>query len=237
MIGVVRDDDVEKFRSMIGAGLSQNPCNNFGTSIAHMVSRRGNAEMLQVLVDHGATLQICDDYGRTPLHDACWAPNPSFDTVEIILKADERLTHIIDARGHVPLNYVRQEHWADFNTFLEDHKDTFWPVDRDALYKKAHPPLTKENVDSRPLPNPANALSLELAKMVASGRLKPEEAVYLHQADNMTQATDEDDASFSSNEDDSEYDSDYDSEYESEEEEMDELLNSLPIARPMAVGH
>ena len=236
LIGVVRRDDVDEFKAMAESGISQNPCNNFGTSIAHMVSRRGNADMLQILVDNGCSLQIADDYGRTPLHDACWAANPSFATVNIILKEDVHLTHMIDARGHVPLNYVREEHWSEFNTFLEEHKDTYWPVDRDALFKKAHPPLTKEGVNSRPLPDPANALSIELAKMVASGRLKPDEAMYLHQADNATQATDEDDASFS--DDDSDYDDDDSESYYSEDElddELDDLMANLPIVRAPTV--
>ena len=233
LIGVVRKDDVDEFREIIQSGISQNPCNSFGTSMAHMVSRRGNSDMLQVLVDSGCDLRIADDYGRTPLHDACWAANPSFETVQIIMKSDSRLSHMIDARGHVPLNYVREEHWSHFNTFLEANKDRYWPVNRDVACKQNPPPLAQEAINSRPLPDPANALTVELTKMVASGRLKPDEAVFLNDADNATVATDD---SFSDY-DDSDFESDDEDSYCSDEEDMDEFVSSLPTGLGMAMAN
>lgn len=239
LIGVVRSDDDATFKKMIECGISQNPCNNFGTSIAHMVSRRGNAEMLQCVVDHGASLQIADDYGRTPLHDACWAANPSFDCVKIILNQDPRLTHMIDARGHIPLNYVREEHWGEFNAFLDTVKDTYWPVDREKAYKQRHPPLSQEAVNSKPLPDPVNALSVELAKMVSSGRIKPGEARFLADSNDAdTEVMSDDESDFDDDDDDSDYDSD-DSDFSDgyDEDELDDLLTDLPISRrPMVVG-
>jgi hypothetical protein len=179
LISLIRKDDVEGFSDMMSCGISSNPCNPYGASIAHMVCRRGNREMLDVLVEKGASLQIADDYGRTPLHDACWAAEPAFDTVKVILKSDARLLHMMDARGHVPLNYVRKEHWADWIKFFEANLEVYWPAE-DGPENAGAPPLSAQPANSRPLADPDNALPLDMAKMVASGRMSSEEARLLY---------------------------------------------------------
>jgi hypothetical protein len=235
LIGLVRKDNVEAFSEMMSCGVSSNPCNPYGSSIAHMVCRRGNREMLDVLVEKGASLQIADDYGRTTLHDACWAAEPDFDTVQVILKSDARLLHMMDARGHVPLNYVREEHWAKWIQFFQSSFDAYWP-EEDGEEKKGVPPLALEPANSRPLADPGNALPPDMAKMVASGRMTPEEARLLYpEKDNdaATQGTEcEEESSWSS---DSDYDSDYDDEDDSccsdifDEDGMADLLSGLPV--------
>ncbi len=65
----VRKSDKEMIRSLLRLGLSPNPCNKFGESIIHMVCRCGNLGLLEVFMEYGCSLQVCDDFGRTPLHD------------------------------------------------------------------------------------------------------------------------------------------------------------------------
>lgn len=57
------------------AGLSPSPCNAYGESLVHLICRRGDADMLQVMLDMGTDIAVADDFGRTLLHDACWAAN------------------------------------------------------------------------------------------------------------------------------------------------------------------
>jgi hypothetical protein len=196
---VARVHDYDLLQSMMEAGISPNPCNSYGESLAHMVSRRGDARALRVMINHGCSVQAADDYGRTPLHNCCLAAEPAFDVAEYILEIDVRLLHMTDCRGASPLSYVRKEHWAFWIEFLESKKDVFWPR-RDLANEGEEelPALAMLGANTLPLPNPANALTLELAAMVVSGKMQPEEATLLQY---------DGDTCDSSN-DDSQYDSD-----------------------------
>jgi hypothetical protein len=56
LIEVIRALDHETLTAAMEVGLSPNPCNAYAESIAHMVSRRGNAKGLQILMNHGCNL-------------------------------------------------------------------------------------------------------------------------------------------------------------------------------------
>ena len=72
LVEVAKSGKTEKLKDMINAGLSTNPSNNFGESLLHMICRRGWAEVLTFLVHElHVDVQIADDHGRTPMHDAC----------------------------------------------------------------------------------------------------------------------------------------------------------------------
>lgn len=225
LVKLVRQHDVAKFKSIVSSGISANPCNAYGESLLHMVCRRGDADLLQIMLDVGSNVQVADDYGRTPLHDACWAATPSFETVELIATRDITLFHMTDSRGAVPLSYVRREHWPEWIEFLESKKDTWWPpirgMDQPSVLVDVAP-------NERPIPRPENAFSNELAGMVASGVMTPVEAKMLMEEDAMEEddsESDSDDESCSDSDeddddsdddDDSESDSDDDSEYDSD---------------------
>ncbi|KAL3808439.1 hypothetical protein ACHAXA_003370 [Cyclostephanos tholiformis] len=66
--------------------------------------------MSYLLHEAGLNLLVWDDYGRMPLHDACWRGNPNFDMVEVLLRAELRIAFIRDVRGLMPFDYVRREH-------------------------------------------------------------------------------------------------------------------------------
>lgn len=234
LINVVKAFDHDKLAAMVGAGLSPNPCNKFGESLVHMVCRRGDAKALNIFMQNGANLQVADDYGRTPLHDCCWSASPAFDVAEVLMNADIRLLHMTDCRGAVPLSYVRKEHWAAWIEFLESNKANWWP--KRNLKKQGEeesPPLTEVGPNTRPLPNPANALTPELAAMVASGKMNPEEASFLTYDKNTDESATVDESEYDSDSD-SEYDSDYDSEddeddFSLDDGEMEDILSSIPV--------
>jgi len=207
-----------------------------------MVCRRGDADLLEIMLENGSSVQVADDYGRTPLHDACWAATPSFDTVEQIASRDITLFHMTDSRGAVPLSYVRREHWSEWIDFLERKKDTWWP------------PITGEDEPSelvdvapneRPIPEPANALTIELAGMVASGVMSPSEARYLQDQDmeDMDATSSDEESDDDSSEDDSDDDDESSSVDEEEEFEalgmtradMDDILKRMKYSNAQQV--
>lgn len=181
LIQAVSDTDGIKIRQMLASGLSPNPCNAFSESLVHAVCRRGLPELLQVFLQAGACVHISDDYGRTPMHDACWSAQPCFETIFTLLHQGPGMLHMQDARGSLPLAYVHKDHWPVWVTFLESHRDVFWPLvvkaaDQDTT--DATPSTTVhaaafEPANSRPIPDPENALPIDLACLVASGRLDP----------------------------------------------------------------
>eukprot|EP00522_Entomoneis_paludosa_P008251 CAMPEP_0172456780 /NCGR_PEP_ID=MMETSP1065-20121228/17545_1 /TAXON_ID=265537 /ORGANISM="Amphiprora paludosa, Strain CCMP125" /LENGTH=374 /DNA_ID=CAMNT_0013210015 /DNA_START=262 /DNA_END=1386 /DNA_ORIENTATION=- len=222
MIRLVRDGDVEGLRDALAAGLSPNPCNQFGESLVHMACRRGKMEVLQVLLDAGASIQVADDYGRTPLHDACWAAEPAFDVVQALLQVDNRLFYMKDCRGALPLSYVHKDHYAEWQAFLEDAAlmDPLFP--RNAQPSDEAPELCKLWPNARPLSDPKNALPLELVQMVANGKMTAEEARMFSSDASTVAEDDSDDDYYDSDEEDSDEDSDYESDEEEEGEDDSE---------------
>lgn len=223
---LIRTGDKKKFREVINSGISPNPCNEYGESLLHLVCRRGDAELLQIMLDAGATLQMADDMGRTPLHDCCWRAEPCFEMVEMILNHDSRMFHMTDSRGALPLSYVKNtEHWGEWRDFINAKKDTYWPKrDLAGLGEQRAPELAEIGPAARMIPDPANALDPNLAAMVATGRMTPREVRCLIPMDDGTfvesVSSSAEDASFSDS--DSEYDSD-------EEEDIGALMSELPI--------
>ena len=84
-VAAVRGSDVKRLRQLALEGRHMNACNKYGESIVHMACRRGFLEVLTFLFSTGAILDVADDFGRTPLHDACWTPEPRFDVVTFLL--------------------------------------------------------------------------------------------------------------------------------------------------------
>jgi hypothetical protein len=76
--------------------------------------------MVDFIVRHGGEICLVDDYGRTPLHDACWRSMPRFDVVTLLLDRNIDLLRMTDVRGANALKYVCPDHWLQ--------KDKYWPV-------------------------------------------------------------------------------------------------------------
>ena len=228
IIDAVKRGYAEELKSLFSAGLSANACNEHGESLIHMAARKGESNCFKVLVEHGATLNVCDDYGRTPLHDACWAPEPNFEIVDILLKADIRMFSLKDGRGQTPLSYVRREAWKPWKKFLHSKIDTFWPQ-REVLRDgpEGPPPLTTKEPDSRKIPAPKDKLPLELATMVAQGRMDPAEAQFLRHMDDDEDEGSTGGTSCSDDDDDSSDSDESDSDFSFDEDEMADILQSV----------
>lgn len=165
-IGTIRTSDHNLLDKMISFGISPNPCNRFGESLLHMACRKSEVDIVRTMHKHGCDTRITDDFGRMPLHDACWTTEPSFQCVQIILEGDGNLFLAEDARGSTPLIYAPMPTWGKWAEFLDSVKDIYWPTDNNKQ-------LLKEKwireVD------PAVKVDIEIAKRIADGSLDLEE--------------------------------------------------------------
>jgi Ankyrin repeats (3 copies) len=179
----------DTLRALLRAGLSPNACNVQGESIIHDVCRRGRVDSLRILMDFGCDVRIADSNGRTPMHSACWASTLNFKTVELLMQADLNLFFISDANGKLPLSYVHNDRRPAWLAFLKSKMDQYWPT-RDenmpddgaaatATSAAAPPSIAAQQHGDRLIEDPSNALTIELASMVADGRLEPDEAEFL----------------------------------------------------------
>lgn len=176
LIEAVRTSNEVLLNKLLKSGLSSNPCNAFGESIIHMVCRRGDHKLLKVFLDHGCSVQVSDDFGRTPLHDACWTATPCFKSVEMLLNKDRRLLHIVDCRGSTPLSYVKKESWQEWMQFFDRQKEVWWAHrDIDTEGEETPPELVGRQPHSIPIQDPPMALPCDIVKAIASGKIDPDE--------------------------------------------------------------
>ncbi|KAL3800808.1 hypothetical protein HJC23_001645 [Cyclotella cryptica] len=120
----VRACDVDALRELLAKGQTLQICNKFGESLLHIACRRANASVVAFLLNEAnVSPRIRDDYGRTPLHDACWRGSPEYEIVELLLQVEPRLAFVQDVRGHKPFQYARREHWPDWKEFLSRKKN------------------------------------------------------------------------------------------------------------------
>lgn len=127
LLDAVRNSDLDTLRRKDSQGISMSACNKFSESIVHLAARRSNFKTLEFLLNHGGEVLLVDDYGRNPLHDACWRPDPRFDIASLLLDRDITLLRRLDVRGYSPLHYVCKRHWLHWCAFLFYQKDKYWP--------------------------------------------------------------------------------------------------------------
>ena len=120
----VRKQDIEKLKNFHEEGRPLKCSNRFGESILHLACRKGFTEVVDFLINTAKVpVWVKDDFGRTPLHDACWTIEPNFELMDLLIDAAPDLLLISDARGHTPLAYVRREHCDLWVKYL-DGKET-----------------------------------------------------------------------------------------------------------------
>jgi hypothetical protein len=75
------------------------------------------------------------------------------------------------------LSYVPKSAWAKWNKFLERKFDDYWPRVTSSG-KSIKISMTKCVSKKRSVVDPLNALKIQVASMVASGKLEPDEAEF-----------------------------------------------------------
>eukprot|EP00554_Chaetoceros_debilis_P005540 CAMPEP_0194073192 /NCGR_PEP_ID=MMETSP0149-20130528/705_1 /TAXON_ID=122233 /ORGANISM="Chaetoceros debilis, Strain MM31A-1" /LENGTH=312 /DNA_ID=CAMNT_0038753169 /DNA_START=128 /DNA_END=1066 /DNA_ORIENTATION=- len=126
ILNAVRSQDVEKLEKLRSQGHPMQCRNKFGESILHLACRRGFFKVVDFLVNVAKiSINIRDDYGRTPLHDACWVIKPDFDLITILIRSSPDLILIRDKRGFLPLQYVKKDQYAEWCDYLKKSEALF----------------------------------------------------------------------------------------------------------------
>jgi ankyrin repeat protein len=128
-LDAVRKRDMEKLKQFHTEGRPLKCSNRFGESILHLACRKGFTDVVDFLINTAQVpLWVKDDFGRNPLHDACWTVEPNFELMDILIDKAPDLLLISDARGHTPLSYVRREHWDTWINYLNGKASSLKPV-------------------------------------------------------------------------------------------------------------
>ncbi|KAG7343146.1 hypothetical protein IV203_021091 [Nitzschia inconspicua] len=177
LVKAVQTSDTALLSKLLECGLSPNPCNQFRDSVFFdLVIKRSNLIIFKCLLEHGCDLQVVDGFGRTPLHHCCWASSFCRPIVEAILELDPVQIFLEDKHGQTPLEYIRTDLYGEWNDFLEEVADKYWPAG-------GQPPRIVSPKERRPdghLVDPPNALSVNLASMVSSGSVDPDQVANMN---------------------------------------------------------
>ena len=123
VVSAVRDEDLDRLQNMQENGQELNCFNRFGETLLNLACRRGFEPIVRYLMDQpGVTVKTSDDCGRTPLHDACWHPQPQLNICRWIFEEEPALFFIMDKRGCTAFEYARPEHWPLWRNFLFDNR-------------------------------------------------------------------------------------------------------------------
>lgn len=119
VINAIRSRNIPLLRALKAKGKTLQCANRYGESLVHMACRRGMTDVVRFLVlEANVSLRVKDDYGRTPLHDACWSAEPNFELMDFLIEHEADLLLVEDTRGHFPFSYARRSHWEGWNQFL-----------------------------------------------------------------------------------------------------------------------
>jgi ankyrin repeat protein len=124
-VRAIRSHDVTRLRQLYAEGRNLNACNQFGESLLHMACRRGDLEIVSFMIREAKVrVDISDDFGRNPFHDACWTSTPNFEVMDVLIEvADPVMLISEDVRGSTPFDYARREHYKKWVKYLEERKD------------------------------------------------------------------------------------------------------------------
>ena len=123
VVNVVRLNDAQQMKEyyQTHGRASLDCCNRFGEGLLNMACRRGFTETVKYLLlspEIQLNVRVRDDGGRTPLHDACWYPEPQLDVCAWIMQQDPSLFLVADKRGYTPFQYARKSDWLVWRKFL-----------------------------------------------------------------------------------------------------------------------
>jgi hypothetical protein len=120
VVKAMRKDDVETLRRLKDSGHSMNCGSKAGDTLLHAVCRRGSSKIVEFLLNECAlSPRVACEYGRTPLHDACWTSQPNFHVINLLLDKSPDLLYITDNRGHNPLDFIPKQSWKVWCEFLQ----------------------------------------------------------------------------------------------------------------------
>jgi hypothetical protein len=117
-------NNISKLRELLADGKSFDACNLNGETLLHLACRRGDLNTVKFMLEEACVQpDVCDDMGRTILHDLCWRPAPNLEIMATLIRTISPYTLIAkDRRGHTPFDYARREHWGVWLSFLRENQ-------------------------------------------------------------------------------------------------------------------
>ncbi|KAA0162825.1 hypothetical protein FNF27_01577 [Cafeteria roenbergensis] len=128
LLAAISNDDDAVVISHLSRGVPVHYKNNMGVTLLHRACRLGSARVVRALLDRGADPRLCDDDGKTVLHDACWSSKPNFAAVRLVIDRCEALSRSRDKFGATPLDYVPPPAVAEWMAFLHAQLDGPHPL-------------------------------------------------------------------------------------------------------------
>jgi hypothetical protein len=178
----------------LSCGVAINPVNgNDGRTLIHELCRRNDISLFNVVFEcyqkttstttaslRHPLVQVCDHYGRTPLHDVCASMNPSFEIVNVLFRHDPNLIFMADCNGILPLECIPNHTWSLWIQYLHEMLPVYLPT-RDVVRDgpQSAPSLTLVASNSYPCRHPNMTILPTVASMVANGHISPQKAKQL----------------------------------------------------------
>jgi Ankyrin repeats (3 copies) len=125
VVTATRQNDLALLREIVTTQGPQavNCFNRFGEGLLNLACRRGFKDIVAFFIHEvGLNVRTRDDGGRTPMHDACWNPEPLLDICTWLLEMDASLFLVKDKRGYTAFQYARNSDWHVWRKFLFDNR-------------------------------------------------------------------------------------------------------------------
>ena len=123
-----RAGDLKTFQEYHAQGKSVQVCNKYGESVVHTACRYRHTQLLNFLLNEAfVSVQISDDYGRNPMHDAAWTHKPNFGLARKLVLECPDLLYIKDTKGFTPMNYAGPSTWSAWCKFFDNNAELLQP--------------------------------------------------------------------------------------------------------------
>jgi len=101
-----------------------------GETLIHMICKYcTRPDTLQIFLKQtGVDIRVSDEFGRTPLHYACWRDEPCFRMIDNMITSRDMLDMFLltDLHGSAPLSYVPRHHWKQYISYINSRKNTWF---------------------------------------------------------------------------------------------------------------
>ena len=126
LMDAVYFDDIPKAMALINKGAPvDSPEKNTSFTPIFMAISNGSEDMLRMLIEQGASMDIYDDKGYAPIHRAVTgenytssAPYPANTMIQVLLEYGADINQGTQKEGTTPLMITAQEHKGSIMTFL-----------------------------------------------------------------------------------------------------------------------
>ncbi|XP_067623049.1 ankyrin repeat domain-containing protein 39 [Eurosta solidaginis] len=113
-----RNGNIEICKMLIGEGKAEvDAVTKAGATALHRAAMMGHLNVVKLLVDAKANLQLQDEYGQTALHRA--AIRGHLEVCKFLLEKDPKLKQIADKKDKIPYEYIMENANDDFKILLK----------------------------------------------------------------------------------------------------------------------